>query len=525
MTAPLEFTPLEEIDKLHGDLKAGFRSGKFKSLAYRKYQLLQLAYLIKDNEKRFESALASDLGRPSFEAHFLEIGPSIGEAMTAWANVEKWAKPEKPAFSINFTFMRPVIYKEAKGVVLIISPFNFPLLLTYGPMAAAIAAGNAVVIKPAESALAMSALFAELIPKYMDNDLVRVVNGAVPETTKLLSLPWDHILYTGGGRVGKIVAAAAAKHLTPVTLELGSPVIIDPNCDLQVAAKRILWGKVINAGQTCVAPDYILVPRSFQDTFVQALKDAQVHFMGHSHDKFYPGAGGSAEPEAFSRIISPQAFKRIKGLLDNTRGTVVVGGGSDEATRFIAPTVIKDVKADDSLMSEEIFGPLLPIVPVDDVDEAITFVNDRDHPLALYVFSRDQQLKSKVFNSTLSGAAVANETILHGGVDGLPFGGVGPSGYGSRGGKFGFDVFTHLRSSMDSPSWIDKILGFRYPPYTAKSISSLSKLNPSLPPRPAGPPSVESLERKWWGKWFFLTLVMALAGGLTQRAKTLTGLA
>ncbi|KAF8888614.1 NAD-aldehyde dehydrogenase [Infundibulicybe gibba] len=499
MAVPLDFTPLEEIDKLHGDLKAGFRSGKLKSLAYRKYQLLQLAYLIKDNEKRFESALASDLGRPSFEAHFLEIGPSIGETKTAWANVEKWAKPEKPAFSINFTFMRPVIYKEAKGVVLIISPFNYPVWLTCGPMAAAIAAGNAVVIKPSESTPAISALFAELIPKYMDNDLVRVVNGAVPETTKLLSLPWDHILYTGGGRVGKIVAAAAAKHLTPVSLELGgkSPVIIDPNCDLQMTAKRILWGKVVNAGQTCVAPDYILVPRSFQDTFVQALKDA--------HDKFYPGAGGSAEPEAFSRIISPQAFKRVKGLLDNTKGTVV------------------DVKADDSLMSEEIFGPLLPIVPVDDVDEAITFVNDRDHPLALYVFSQDQQFKSKVFNNTLSGAAVANETVIHPGADGLPFGGVGPSGYGAHTGKFGFDMFTHLRSSMDSPSWIDKILGFRYPPYTAKSISSLSKLSPSLPPRPAGPPSVESLKRKWWGKWFFLALALALAGGLTQRAKTLIG--
>ncbi|RDB27993.1 Aldehyde dehydrogenase, dimeric NADP-preferring [Hypsizygus marmoreus] len=510
----LIYTSLEEIDKIHDELRAGFQSGKLKSIAYRKYQLLRLAYLVKDNAKRFEKALASDLGRPPLEGHFIEISSSISEIKTAYSGVEKWAKPEKPAFSLNFSVMRPVIYKEAKGVVLIISPFNYPLWLSVGPLAGALAAGNAVVLKPSESTPATSALLAELIPKYLDRDLVRVVNGAIPESTKLLSLQWDHILYTGSARVAKLVAAAAAKHLTPITLELGgkSPVIIDPECDLPMAARRILWGKVVNAGQTCVAPDYILVPRSFQDKFVQALKDA--------YESFYPESADVSSPAAYSRIVTPQAFRRIKGLLDGTKGEVVFGGETDEADKFIAPTAVRDVKADDSLMSEEIFGPLLPIVPVEDVDEAIAFINARDHPLALYVFSQNPAFKAKVFNSTQSGAAVANDTIIHPGAEGLPFGGVGPSGYGAHTGKFGFDTFTHLRSSLDSPGWVDKIIGFRFPPYTDAKLKSAMKLLPSLPARPKGPPSAAS-SRKWWGKWFFLALVVVVAGGLTTRIKML----
>ncbi|KAG5649774.1 hypothetical protein H0H81_002077 [Sphagnurus paluster] len=512
----LAYTPIEEIDKIHGELRAGYQSGKLKSIAYRKYQLLQLAYLMKDNSKRFEEALLADLGRPSLEAHFLEISTSIGEIKTAYSSVEKWAKPEKPALSLNFTVMRPVIYKEAKGVVLIISPFNYPVWLTICPLAGALAAGNSVLLKPSELTPATSSLLAELIPKYLDSDLVRVVNGAIPESTKLLSLPWDHIMYTGGFRVGQIVATAAAKYLTPVTLELGgkSPVIIDPECDLATAARRILWGKVVNAGQTCVAPDYILVPRSFQDKFVEALKTA--------YESFYPTSAEASSPQAYSRIVTPQAFNRIKGLLDNTKGTIIAGGETDEATKYIAPTLIKDVKGDDSLMREEIFGPLLPIVPVEDVDEAIAFVNARDHPLALYVFSQNAEFKAKVFNSTQSGAAVANEVVIHPGAEGLPFGGVGPSGYGAHTGKFTFDTFTHMRSSLDSPSWIDKIIGFRYPPYTDSKLKAALKLLPSLPARPTGPPA-EIARTKWWGKWFYLALAVAVVGGLTQRLKTLGG--
>ncbi|KAF7760966.1 hypothetical protein Agabi119p4_10375 [Agaricus bisporus var. burnettii] len=509
----LKFTPLEEIEKIHARLHDGFRSGKSKDIGYRKYLLLQLAYMLRDNSKRFEDAFAADLGRPTFETRFLEIDASIGNALDAWANIEKWSKPERPPFSLNGFPMRPVIYKEPKGVVLVISPFNYPVWISFSGLVGAIAAGNTVVLKPSESTPRISSLYAELVPQYFDSDVFAVVNGAIPETTKLLDLPWGHILFTGNGRVGRIVSEAAAKHLTPVSLELGgkSPVFIDPNCDLELAARRILWGKVVNAGQTCVAPDYVLIPKGIQDKFVGLLKDKM--------DQFYPYS--TASVGAYSRLVSPQAFHRVKGLLDNTKGIVAIGGEADEATKFIAPTVVKDVGAGDSLMREEIFGPILPIFPVNDVDEAIAYVNQHDHPLALYVFSNDGAYKQKVFSSTQSGSAVANEVLLHLGIDGLPFGGIGPSGNGYHTGKYSFDMFTHLRSSIDAPSWTDKIIGFRFPPYTSKSLKGASRLAKSLPSRPTGPPTIGAYTRtKWWRKWVYMALVVVLVGGALMRRKT-----
>ncbi|KAF8221246.1 NAD-aldehyde dehydrogenase [Tricholoma matsutake] len=505
----LEYTPVEEIDKHYAALRAGFNSGKFKSIAYRKYQLLQLAYLIRDNEKRFVEALASDLGKPALESYSLEINPTLDDVKLAWESVEKWARPEKPSFSIKFAALRPIIYKEPIGVVLIISPFNYPLWLTIPILAGAIAAGCPLLLKPSESAPATAALLAELMPKYMDMDLVRIVNGAIPQTTKLLSLQWDRIFYTGIGRVGKIVAQAAAKFLTPVTLELGgkSPVFIDPKSDLQLAARRILWGKFANAGQTCVAPDYVLVPKSCQDKFVEALKVV--------YESFFPESAKPSSPGTFGRLATPQAFQRVKGLLDNTKGKVVLGGDTDEAAKYIAPTVVSDVHPDDSLMSEEIFGPVLPIVPVEDVDEAVAFVNAHDHPLALYVFSRDEEYKKKGAVSTRSGAAIANDLIIHLGVDGLPFGGIGPSGNGVHTGKFTFDLFTQLRSSIDSPSWLDKIMGYRFPPFTDGKIKTAGLLAPSLPARPTGPPCTMATRSKWWRKWFILAILVIV--GLTRR--------
>jgi len=516
MTTLLEYTPVESIDGIRNELRAGFASGKLRSIAYRKYQLTQLIYMIKDNMTRFEESLNADLGRPVLECRMMETVPTIGEIVEQLNGVDNWSKPTKPPFSLNFAAMRRLIRHEAKGTVLIISPFNYPIWLSIGPLAGAIAAGNTVCLKPSESTPATTSLMTELIAKYLDNDVVRVINGAVPETTKLLELQWDHILYTGSGRVGKIVAAAAAKHLTPTTLELGgkSPVIIDPGCDLKTATKRILWGKVVNAGQTCVAPDYVLVPKDFQDEFVEALKE--------TYEEFYPDPDKRSSAQgAFSRIITPQATARIAGLLERTKGTIVFGGEIDKANKYIAPTAVKDVGPGDSLMSEEIFGPLLPIVPVENVDEAIKFVNERDHPLALYVFTQDEQFKNKVFNGTQSGAVLANETLIHPGTDGLPFGGVGPSGYGTHTGKYSFDLFTHERASMDSPSWIDYLLNFRFPPYNTKKADKPFRLMASLPARPTGPPALPGTS-KWWGKWFILALAVAVASGLMSRFKRLS---
>ncbi|KAG6330166.1 hypothetical protein ID866_8923 [Astraeus odoratus] len=471
----LKYTPLEEIDTIHATLRQSFRAGKLKSIADRKVQILQLAYLLQDNYDEFKKTFAKDLGRPGLETAFLELDSTISDCKIAYDRVEKWARTEKAPFNFHFAAFRPVIRKEPKGVVLSISPFNYPVWLALGPMIGALAAGNCFVLKPSELSPATSGLIAELIPKYLDPDVVRVVQGAIPETTRLLELPWAH----SSGRVAKIVCAAAAKTLSPVSTELGgkSPVVIDPKCDLKTAANRILWGKCANAGQTCVAPDYVLVQEDSQDVVIQALKVA--------HDEFYPPPSGPAAEGAFGRIVNHAHFHRVKGLLERTAGKIVVGGETNENDKYISPTIVKDVKGDDALMSEELFAPILPIVPVKSLDDAIAFINDRDNPLALYVFSQDAAFKTKVFDNTASGSAIANDTLVHCATDGLPFGGIGPSGSGYHTRKFSFDLFTHLRASLDSPSWVDMIFGSRYPPYTAKKESFLKwLLAVKLPPRP-----------------------------------------
>lgn len=254
-----------------------------------------------------------------------------------------------------------------------------------------------------------------------------------------------------------------------------SPVVIDPHCDIKIAAKRIFWGKVANAGQICLAPDYVLVPRDFQDTFIEAMKEV--------HQSFFPS--GSRSSDSFSRIISEQHTRRLKKLIEETQGTIVFGGEVDVSQKYVAPTLVRDVPENDSLMSEELFGPVLPIIPVEDVDEAIEIINRHDHPLALYVFTKDSAFKAKVFDNTQSGSAIANEVVIQAGADGLPMGGIGPSGTGNYTGKYGFDMFTHFRAVMDSPGWIDWIMGGRYPPYHADSLNLLRRmLLPSLPARP-----------------------------------------
>ncbi|VDB82750.1 unnamed protein product [Peniophora sp. CBMAI 1063] len=475
-------TPLDTISQIRSDLETNFRTGKTRDIEFRRDQLLGLAYLVQENRVAIHEALRKDLGRSEHESDIIEIGGTLGEILTAYKSVGKWSKSERPPFAFNYFAMRPTIRKEPKGVVLILVPFNYPILLSLGPLASAIAAGCPCVVKPSELTTAVGALFAELFPKYLDPSFYRVVNGAVPETTRLLEQPWGHILFTGSGRIAKIVLAAAAKTLTPVTTELGgkSPVIVDPSCDLKTTCRRILWGKTANAGQTCVAPDYILVPRSFHDTFVTALRETL--------NEYYPG--GAASSDSYSRIVSPAHHKRLVELLDNTEGKVTYGGKTTGATvdgeRFIEPTVVTGVSIDDSLMRDEIFGPILPIIAVEDIDEAIRIVNSRDYPLALYVFARDAKVKKKVFESTQSGSVLANDVLLQVTADGLPFGGIGPSGSGQHTGKYGFDMFTHMRATLDNPSWLDLIMSGRFPPFTDKSTKIIRAMaTPSLPPRKA----------------------------------------
>ncbi|KAI0084065.1 Aldehyde/histidinol dehydrogenase [Irpex rosettiformis] len=519
------YTPLEDIPAVFSDLQKTFRTGKTKPIAYRKEQLAQVAWMLRDHQQEWADALKADLGRPSLEADFLEINPAISEAKDAYDNVEKWSKTEKARWDMTWSVMKPQIRKEPKGVVLIITPFNFPVHLTITHVSSAIAAGNCVVIKPSELCPAVSELYAELVPKYLDSETVRVVNGDVPVVSKLLEFPWDHIVYVGSGRVAKIVAAAAAKHLTPLTTELGgkSPVFIDPNTDFELAAKRVLWGKLANAGQVCVAPDYVLIPRDAQDRFVEEVKKV--------YASFYP-EGDPSKSDSFSRIITEAHTARIKKLIDESKGTVVFGGEANVQEKYVAPTLLKDVTLDDSTMQEEIFGPVLPIVPVEDVNEAINIVNDREHALCLYVFSNDPKYKAKVFDNTQSGGAIANETIIHVGATGLPFGGIGPSGCktasvlkqstikliilytaGYLSGKYGFDILTHHRCTLDNPRWVDTVLmKGRYPPYTEKSTSFLKKMtNVTMPPR------FGKAASKRWGLWLVFTLLGIVTAVLIKR--------
>ncbi|KAF8524447.1 NAD-aldehyde dehydrogenase [Gautieria morchelliformis] len=485
MPSSLVSTPLEEIPKIHASLFAGFANGtgKLSSIQFRKNQLLQLGYAFHDNLDRWHDALAKDMGRPKFEANMSDVSAMLSEVSFAYKNLGGWTKATGPTnWSITWAPFSPTIRKEPVGVVFIITPFNFPIW-TLGPLVGAIAAGCPALIKPSELTPATSSLMAEILPKYLDQDVYRIVNGGVEVATKVLELKWDHILYTGSGRVGRIVATAAARHLTPVTLELGgkSPVFIDPAMDLKVAARRILWGKFMNAGQTCIAPDYVLIPESIKDSFVKECQDV--------YNSFYPA--GPRKSDSFGRIISEGHLNRLKRYLDETKGEIVFGGEAEHEDKYLAPTLVKNVSLDDSLMQDEIFGPVLPLVTVKDVKEAIQVVNKRDRPLALYIFSNNAGYRSQVLDSTLSGAAVVNDVLMQGGCQTIPFGGSGPSGSGSHKGKFSFDTFTHSRPTIRSPSWIDFIVGFRFPPYTTNKFKAMNRqLMPSLPARRPSPTGV-----------------------------------
>lgn len=448
-------TPSPALDAagLVGRLRDTFDTGRTKPIGWRKAQLRRLDDLIKENEAALVEALASDLGRPGFEAWVAEIRVLELEIEHALRDLADWMAPERTTAPMVLQPAGAWIQQEPLGVVLIIAPWNYPIQLALAPLIGAIAAGNCAVVKPSEVSPASSRLMAELLPRYLDTDAVAIVEGAVPETTALLEQRWDHIFFTGGERVGKIVMTAAAQHLTPVTLELGgkSPCIVDSTANLKVTAKRLIWGKGFNAGQTCIAPDYILVEESVKrpliDALVRALKD------------FY-GDDPQASPD-FSRIVSPRHFARLMALMQD--GTVAHGGSADADSKFIELTLLDDVPVDSPLMTEEIFGPLLPIVSVPSVDEAIRFVNSRPKPLALYVFSGDRAVSKKVLERTSSGGACVNDCFVHFAVPGLPFGGVGTSGMGAYHGKHSFDTFSHRKGVIEKPTLVDPWL--RYPPY------------------------------------------------------------
>jgi aldehyde dehydrogenase (NAD+) len=401
----------------------------------------------------FFDALRHDLGKCAFESFLGETGVLVADIDHVLKHLDDWVKPEKVSTPMALQPGKSYILREPLGVALVIAPWNYPLQLVLSPLVGAIAAGNCAVLKPSELAPATAAAVEEWVGKYLDDECVAVVQGAVPETQALLSQPFDHIFYTGSGGVGRIVMEAAAKHLTPVTLELGgkSPAIIDRDVDLDVAARRIVWGKFLNAGQTCVAPDHVLVDGEVEDALVERLRAAITDFYGQDPQQ---------SPD-YPRIINERHFDRLQELL--AEGDVITGGETDREDRYIAPTLVRNAPEGGGLMSEEIFGPILPIVRVASVEEAIDRVNAGSKPLALYVFSKNKRIAQRVLEATSSGGACVNEVVAHLGAPELPFGGVGGSGMGAYHGKASFETFSHRKSVLDKGTLVDPAL--RYPPY------------------------------------------------------------
>uniref|UniRef100_A0A8C9PB21 Aldehyde dehydrogenase n=1 Tax=Spermophilus dauricus TaxID=99837 RepID=A0A8C9PB21_SPEDA len=448
------------MESLVQQLRQTFRSGRSRPLRFRLQQLQALRRMVQEREKDILSAIAADLCKSEFNAYSQEVITVLGEIDLMLGNLHEWVTA-KPVKKNLLTMMdEAYIQPEPLGVILIIGAWNYPFVLTMQPLVGAIAAGNAVIIKPSELSENTAKILAKLLPQYLDQDLYAVVNGGVEETTKLLEQRFDHILYTGNTAVGKIVMEAAAKYLTPVTLELGgkSPCYIDEDCDLGVVCRRITWGKYMNCGQTCIAPDYILCEASLQSQIVQKIKETVKEFYGEN----------IKESPDYERIINLRHFKRIQSLLEGQK--IAFGGETDEATRYIAPTVLTDVDPETRVMQEEIFGPVLPIVPVKNADEAINFINKREKPLALYIFSHNNKLIKRMIDETSSGGVTVNDVIMHFTLNSLPFGGVGSSGMGAYHGKHSFDTFSHQRPCLLKSLKREGANKLRYPPNSQSKV-------------------------------------------------------
>ncbi|MGJ8570247.1 MAG: aldehyde dehydrogenase family protein [Hoeflea sp.] len=444
-------------------LRASFDSRKTRPEQWRREQLHRLMTMIMDNESAIDEALHEDLGKSGFESRMTETGTVLSEIDHTLSKLKGWMRPTKVSTPLSNQPGRSKVIHEPLGVVLIVAPWNYPVNLTLMPLIGAIAAGNCAAIKPSEVSVRTSKLLARLIPAYLDTDAFEVFEGGAETSTELLEQRFDHIFFTGSEGIGRIVMTAAAKHLTPVTLELGgkSPCIIAADCDLALAARRVAWGKFLNAGQTCIAPDYVMVDETVAQKFIEEMKNAIESFFGKDP---------KASPD-YPRLINQRHFDRVSGLMDG--GTVAIGGETDRETRYIAPTLLTNVTPDAEVMREEIFGPVLPVMTYTALDEAIGFITSRPKPLALYVFSSSSDTQDEVIARTSSGGACINDVVMHLAVPELPFGGVGTSGMGAYHGRASFDTFSHTRAVLTKSEYLDVPL--RYPPYSSTKLRWLKR--------------------------------------------------
>ena len=440
-------------------LRQSVTEGGTRPLAWRLEQLERLQQAIAERHDAVLAALEADLGKPAVEAYY-ELVAVQQELRLTRRCLRRWMAPRRVGLPLSLQPGRAELIHEPLGCVLIIGPWNYPFSLSLQPLVSALAAGNTAVIKPSEHAPATAALVAELIAAAFPPNTVQVVQGDGATAAALLEQPFDHIFFTGGERVGRLVMAAAARHLTPITLELGgkSPAVVLADADLTVTARRLVWGKSLNAGQTCVAPDYLLVQRPIREALLAEL-------AARIEQCFGPDPLRSPD---LGRIVNASQFARLHGLLEGARqrGQLLHGGQSDPASRRIAPSLIAVSDPDDPLMQEELFGPLLPVLAVDDLNEAILHINSRPKPLALYLFSQNPQHQDTLLQRTSSGGVCCNDVVLQVGIPNLPFGGVGGSGMGAYHGQAGFDTFSHRRSVLRRPFRLDA--PFRYPPYAGR---------------------------------------------------------
>ena len=431
-----------------------FRSGATRSAEWRESQLVALRSMIKEHAKEFYAALWADLRRSRIEADWVDVKYMTSEIDHVLAHLRHWMAPLEVSTPLVLMPSRAQVRFEPLGLGLIIGTWNYPVMVTLSPLVGAISAGNTAVIKPSEVSGATAEVIARLIPQYMDTNAFSVVLGGVPETTALLELEWDHIFYTGGSAVAKLIMTAAAKRLTPVVLELGgkNPTIVHSSANLRIAARRIALGRWFNAGQTCTAPDYVLVFKDVAADFLGYLKETLLQFYGENPQK---------SPD-YGRIVNLHHFDRLIRLLAS--GNIYHGGQHDRIDRFIAPTVLLNVSPESPAMREEIFGPILPVCEIGDVQEVIEFINSKPSPLGLYLFSEDRSTNERILNSTASGAAVVNDCALQPLLHDLPFGGVGSSGMGKYHGEWGFRAYTNARSILNHSTVLD-FGNLRYPPY------------------------------------------------------------
>lgn len=441
-----------------------FATGQSLDIDFRVAQLKKLRDLISRHEDEILAALNTDLGKSPFEGYATELGMALNPIDHAIKNTARWAKPKRVPTPLFHFIGSSHIHSDPYGVTLIISPWNYPFQLAVSPLSGAIAAGNTCIIKPSEVAPATSKILAKIINPNFDPGFLYVLEGGVEATTDLLKEKFDYIFFTGGTNVGRVVYEAAAKHLTPVTLELGgkSPCVVDKDINIAIAARRITWGKLINSGQTCVAPDYLYVHKDIKAPLIEAIKKEIKGFYGDS----------PMENAEYGKIINRRHFDRLRSYLGS--GKIVHGGNANENALKIEPTIVENPASDSPLLNEEIFGPILPVIEFGDVKEVIGYVNARPKPLALYLFSNDSDFQDSILKNTSSGGVSINDTVMHMTGENMPFGGVGDSGMGGYHGQHSFDTFSHKKSVLKRTFWPDAPL--RYPPYNKVSLRSLKML-------------------------------------------------